>query len=547
MIFGDIPVGEAEGAILAHSLKLGANTFRKGRVLTADDVAALGRAGVAHVIAACLEADDVHEDKAAARLAGAIMGEGLSASAAFTGRVNLIAETRGVLAVDRARLDTVNLVDEAIAVATLTPYDLIEPRQMAATVKIIPFAVPGDVFERCLDAARAGAPLIRVAALKPRTVGLVQTSLPGMKESLLDKTKAAVDNRLAALDCAPSNELRCSHDEAAVAEAVETLRARGAEIVLVSGASAIVDRRDVVPAGIVKAGGDIDHFGMPVDPGNLMLVGHIGETPVLGLPGCARSPKVNGFDWVLQRLIAGLPVAPEDLMRMGAGGLLKEIAARPLPRAAAVEEKPPEAPRAPRIAALVLAAGRSRRMGARNKLLATVDGKPMVARAAGQAAASKATPVIVVTGHEHEDVASALSGLAVQCVHNTDYAAGLSTSLHRGLARVPAEADGVLICLGDMPRVSAAVIDRLIAAFNPIEGRAICVPTWQGKRGNPLLFARRFFAEMQDIAGDTGARHLIGEYPELVCEVAMDEVDEGRGVLLDVDTPDALAALGPAG
>ncbi len=232
---------------------------------------------------------------------------------------------------------------------------------------------------------------------------------------------------------------------------------------------------------------------------------------------------------------------------MGAGGLLKEIAARPLPRAAAVEEKPPEAPRAPRIAALVLAAGRSRRMGARNKLLATVDGKPMVARAAGQAAASKATPVIVVTGHEPEEVASALSGLAVQCVHNKDYAAGLSTSLHRGLARVPAEADGVLICLGDMPRVSAAVIDRLIAAFNPIEGRAICVPTWQGKRGNPLLFARRFFAEMQDIAGDTGARHLIGEYPESVCEVAMDEVDEGGGVLLDVDTPDALAALGPAG
>ncbi len=546
MIFGEIPVGEAEGAILAHSLKLGANTFRKGRVLTVDDVAALGRAGVAQVIAARLEVGDVHEDKAAARLAGAIMGEGLSASAAFTGRVNLIAETRGVLVLDRARLDAVNLVDEAVTVATLTPYGLIEPRQMAATVKIIPFAVPGGVLERCLDAARAETPLIRVAALKPRTVGLVQTSLPGMKESVLDKTKAAVDDRLAALDCAPSNELRCAHGEAAVAEAIETLRARGAEIVLVSGASAIVDRRDVVPAGLVKAGGAVDHFGMPVDPGNLMLVGHIGETPVLGLPGCARSPKVNGFDWVLQRLIAGLPVAPEDLMRMGAGGLLKEIAARPLPRAEAVEEKRPEAPRAPRIAALVLAAGRSRRMGARNKLLAHVDGKPMVAHAARQAAASHAEPVIVVTGHEHEDVESALSGLAVQCVHNPDYAAGLSTSLHRGLGGVPAEADGVLVCLGDMPRVSAAVIDRLIAAFNPVEGRAICVPTWQGERGNPVLFARRFFPEMQDIAGDTGARHLIGEYPELVCEVAMDEVDEGGGVLLDVDTPDALAALGPA-
>ncbi len=548
MIFGDTPLGEAEGAILAHSVKLGSVVFKKGRRLSADDLAALDQAGVETVIAARLEPGDVHEDAAAGAIAEAILGAGLTMSAAFTGRANLVVAQRGVLVIDRARLDALNRIDEAVTLATLAPFELVEPRQLAATVKIIPFAVTGETLARCLEAAQAGAgPLVRVAALRTRPVGLVQTSLPGTKESILDKTKAAVDARLAALGCAPAAELRCRHDAAEAAAAIETLRARGAEIVLVSGASAIVDRRDVVPAGIERAGGAIDHFGMPVDPGNLLLLGHIGTTPVLGLPGCARSPKVNGFDWVLQRLIADLPVDRDAVMAMGAGGLLKEIAARPLPRAEAVEAPPVEAPRAPRIAAVVLAAGQSRRMGPENKLLAEIDGKPMVAHAVEAALASQAEPVIAVTGHERARVEAALAGLAVDCVHNPDYAQGLSTSLRRGLAALPAETDGVVVCLGDMPRVEAAAIDRLIAAFNPLEGRAICVPTWDGKRGNPVLFASRFLAEMQEIAGDVGARHLIGEYPELVAEVAMDQTGAGHGVLLDVDTPEALAALKDTG
>jgi molybdenum cofactor cytidylyltransferase len=186
-------------------------------------------------------------------------------------------------------------------------------------------------------------------------------------------------------------------------------------------------------------------------------------------------------------------------------------------------------------------------MGPDNKLLAEVAGKPMVVRAVEAARASQAEPVIVVTGHERDRVEAALAGLSTQQVHNPDYAQGLSTSLHRGLAALPAGTDGVVVCLGDMPRVEAAAIDRLIAAFDPLEGRAICVPTWDGKRGNPVLFASRFLAEMQEIAGDVGARYLIGEYPELVVEVAMDGTTAGHGVLLDVDTPEALAALKDTG
>jgi molybdenum cofactor cytidylyltransferase len=542
VIFGETPLDQAEAAILAHSLRRGAINFKKGRVLSAEDVARLAAAGVERVVAARLEPGDVHEDEAAGALAAALTGDHLTASAAFTGRCNLLVRTRGLLLVDHGRLDQLNLVDEAVTVATLPPFQPVEPRQMAATIKIIPFAVPGTVLERCLVIARRGGPLVRARPFRRRQVGLVQTHLPGMKQSLLDKTKEAVDGRLAALDCAPALERRCAHDSEAVAEAITELEAESCDILLVSGASAIVDRRDVVPAAIVAAGGAIDHFGMPVDPGNLILLGRVAERPVIGLPGCARSPKLNGFDWVLQRLVADLPIAKEDVMRMGAGGLLKEIASRPLPRARAVEAAEPAPASAPRIAALVLAAGRSTRMGAANKLLAQVDGAAMIKRVVAAVRQSQANPIIVVTGHQRAKVEAALADQEVTLVHNPDFAHGLSTSLHRGLGAVPAALDGVVVCLGDMPRIGAPVIDKLIAAFDPLEGRAICLPTWQGKRGNPVLLARRFFAEMQAISGDVGARALIGDYPELVAEVPVPE----DSVLFDVDTPEALASLKPA-
>src|SRR6185437_15712239 len=311
----------------------------------------------------------------------------------------------------------------------------------------------------------------------------------------------------------------------------------GAELVLVAGASAIVDRRDVIPAAIEQAGGTINHFGMPVDPGNLMLMGDIGGVTVLGLPGCARSPKVNGFDWVLQRLLAGLPAGPREIMRMGVGGLLADIPLRPLPRAKLAAAAAHETPHAPRVAALLLAAGQSRRMGTLNKLLIGIDGKPMVRHVAE---AVQARPIIVVTGHQREKVEAALPGLVVaRFVFNPDYAKGLSTSLKQGIAALPKGTEAVVVCLGDMPKVAAGEIDRLIAAFNPVEGRAICVPTRRGKRGNPVLLASRLFQELSNVSGDIGARDLIAAHPELVAEVEM----EGDGTLLDIDTPQALARL----
>ncbi|HUC61593.1 MAG TPA: molybdopterin-binding/glycosyltransferase family 2 protein [Alphaproteobacteria bacterium] len=543
MIFGPTPLAEAEGAVLAHSLRAGALSFKKGRRLSAADVAALRDAGLASVVAARLEPHEMGEDEAASAIAAACLGAHVSASPAFTGRCNLFAEVRGLAVIDRARVDALNLVDEAITIATLTPYEVAEAGQMAATVKIIPFAVGRSLVARATAIAREGKPLVRIAPFQTKRAGLIQTRLPGTKEATLEKTRAAIEARLEALGSRLAEERRTSHDEASLAAAIDELKGLGADPILISGASAIVDRRDVIPASIERAGGRVEHFGMPVDPGNLLLVGTLENgVPAIGLPGCARSPKFNGFDWILRRLLAEVPIAREDLARMGAGGLLAETESRGLPRAlatAAAGVGPAAMPRAPKIAALLLAAGLSRRMGKANKLLAEIDGAPMVARAADAILASKASPVLVVTGHEAERVRAALAGRALGFVHNPDYAQGLASSLKRGLASLPGDVDGALICLGDMPRIAPAGIDRLIAAFNPVEGRAICVPTYRGKRGNPVLLAKRYFSEMQRLSGDTGARPLLGQHHDMVAEVEMDD----DGVLIDVDSPDKLVKL----
>ncbi len=244
---------------------------------------------------------------------------------------------------------------------------------------------------------------------------------------------------------------------------------------------------------------------------------------------------------MLERLLARLPVDAAHIRAMGTGGLLKEIPSRPLPRAEAAprQDAPAAAAAKPRIAAVVLAGGQSRRMGVVNKLLVKVDGKAMVRHAVDTVRAAGADPVIVVTGHEAGRVREILSDLEVTFAHNPDYAEGLSTSLRTGIAAVPAACDGALVALGDMPRLTAAHVERLIDAFAPADGRAICVPTWQGKRGNPVLWARRFFAEMADLGGDVGAKHLIGDHANAVHEVDMPD----SGVLIDVDSPEALADM----
>ena len=529
MKFGPASPVDAIGGVTVHTLRQGALVLKKGTTIGAAEVEALIRAGVKEVVVVRLEDGDVSEDVAAAGIAQAVAGEGVNVERAFTGRANLFAAKAGVLVVDRAAVDRINGVDEAITFATLAAYKSVVEGEMIATVKLIPFGVEAKLRDAAVEAAHGGA--LRIAPYVVKRVGIVSTLLPGLAPKVVDKTLRVTAERLAPAGAEIIAERRVAHDETVLAASIQELLGLGAELVIVFGASAIADRRDVIPAAISSIGGAIEHFGMPVDPGNLLLIGKAGGVPVLGAPGCARSPVENGFDWVLMRLLAGLKVTRADLTGMGVGGLLMEIVTRPQPRVS------PGGDGTRNVTAIVLAAGRSTRMGGPNKLLAELGGKKLVRIVTEQALASRASGVIVVTGHQAAEVEKSLHGLKVKFVRNPDFAAGLASSVKSGIAAVPDNADGVVVCLGDMPLIDARLIDRLIDAFAPDRGNLIAVPVSDGKRGNPVLWSRRFFKELMTLDGDVGARHLIAKHSEAVAEVSV----EGHGAFLDIDTPQALA------
>ena len=541
MIFASFPLDEATGAVLAHSHRTPDRVLKKGTILDEAAIAALRTAGRMDVIAARFEPGDIAENEAAARLAAAVTGPRISAGRAGTGRVNLHADAAGLFRVDSQRLGRINRVDESLTIATLPDAAMVGPGDMLATIKVIPFAVPGPVLEQAEALAREGGAPFALHPFRRLTVGLVLSELPGLKESVLVGTIEATEARIHALGGRMLPSRRCAHTSEAIAAALQEILEEGADLLLVAGASATVDRRDVGPAGVVAAGGRIVYFGMPVDPGNLICTGEIDGKPALVLPGCARSPKLNGIDWVLRRLFAGLPVDSDALAAMGVGGLLKDTDARPLPRAKAAPK--PAAPATPTIAAVILAAGKSTRMAPWNKLLVTDQaGKPMIARVVDNVLSSSARPVIVVTGHRADDIKAALAGRPVTFVASPNYESGLSESLKAGIAAVPATARAAIVCLGDMPLVTGRLIDRLLAAHDADEGRLIAVPTHQGQLGNPILWDRKFFPDLLAMTGDGGGgRRIIRDHAELVIEIDVND----DAVLRDFDTRESLETLPP--
>jgi len=517
----------AVGAVLVHTLHAGDRVLKKGRVLDAADVAALRAAGLREVTCARLEPGDVGEDAAAAQIAAALATPAVRVEDARTGRANLFAAIDGLLDVDPGAVARVNAIDEAITLATLAPHTAVRAGDMIATVKIIPFAAPAPAVAAARDAAHDA---IALHPWRARRAGLVLTRLPDTPPRALDRATEAQRARLARCGGALVRDIRVDHDVAAVARAIAALAADGLDPILALGASAIMDRRDVIPAALERAGGTIVRLGMPVDPGNLLLLGQLGAATVIGVPGCARSEKRSGFDWVLERVCAGETVGPEDLAAMGVGGLLEEIAARPSPRRGAASTTAG-------IAAIVLAAGRATRMGS-NKLCAELDGEPIIRRVVRAAVSSSARPVIVVVGDQADRVTAALAGLDVQLVRNPDFAQGMSTSLRAGIAAAGA-ARGALIVLGDMPMITAAHLDALITAVGDAGDDAILVPTCERKRGNPVLWPQHDFAEIAALTGDVGARALLERHADRVRLVPLDD----PAILTDVDTPEALAAL----
>jgi molybdenum cofactor cytidylyltransferase len=550
--FGDYPVHDAIGVMLAHRLNIAATGLRlkKGHPLTADDIAHLQAAGVTHISGVRLGPHDIAENPAAQSIARLLGGPNTAIRPANGGRCNLHATCAGLLVLQARPIIEANQISEEIAIGTLPPWTTVRPGQVIATVKIIPCSVTQAQLAHCAE--RLNTPPMHVAPFQPRRAALIITELPSQRETRQETIVQVTRQRLEALGSRLALELHCPHDTPAIARALTAATAAGCELILINGAAGTKDRRDIVPAAIVAAGGHIERFGLPVEPGNMLLQARLAHAPVLILPGCARSRRLNGLDWILQRILAGLPPNHEEYAAMGIGGLIRNLPGH-------YPEAPPDAPDddvhdthdapnpapppttpAPRITALILAAGRSSRMNTgthpTHKLLATVDGIPLIQRAVNTALASKAASVMVVTGHQAEAIAPLIAHPRVERIHNPDYSTGLASSLRAGLAALPDHCDGVLILLADMPHLHAGHLDALIDAH--IHSHRITVPMHDGRRGNPLLWPRAYFAELQTLQGDQGARQLLACHSDDITLV--DFADPA--IFIDIDTPEDLAA-----
>lgn len=547
MIFAEFPCTDAVGVRLAHTIKLPNLLLRKGRILSVADLEALQTAGIERVTGARLDDDDRDEDTAAASIGALLRSPGIITRPPYAGRCNLYAERAGVLQLDAECIDDVNRISESITLATLPRSAYVRPKQRIATVKIIPFAVKAVVINAWHERIAGRSPL-QLSSSHQRRAALIMGVRPRTSERMLEMTVDVTRKRLAILGSVLALVLRCEHQTPRVARALQQALAAGCDPVLIMGANVTKDRGDVVPVAITACGGTIDHFGMPVEPGNMLLLGRVGSVPVINLPGCARSLRHNGIDIVLQRLLCNLSLTPADVMGLGVGGLLHGHAdsdaaeTEPMESAASALKTMPIAaaaePTLPRVAALVLAAGRSSRMGERNKLLCAVDGMPLVLHAANAACGSAAVQVMVVTGYQSERIESTLQDLPVSFTHNPAYASGMASSLRCGIRALPRDIDAVIVLLADMPRIRAQDIDRMIHAFDPASP-AVLVPEHGGRRGNPVLWPRHHFEEMSALSGDVGARSLIERHAREVRSLAFDST----AIFLDIDTPEALQQL----
>lgn len=523
MKFGPVPTAHAIGHTLAHSLSQDGFRLPKGHKLTSADAFKLTTLGITSVTVAQLDSHDIDENTAAAQLTASVTDENIRITDPFSGRVNLIAKVGGILRVSSAQIAAFNEIDEAITIATLPDYARVHDGTLLATIKIIPYAAAQNSVMQAVETLQTGT--FTLHPLRLKTARLILTETPNFKPSLLAKGEASVRARTTALGLDLQSVETVAHTQTAVANALQNA---SADITLILGASATSDRQDVAPAALVSAGGTLTRFGMPVDPGNLLFFGDLNGNPVVGLPGCARAPALNGTDWVLERLCAKLSVTSQDIAAMGVGGLLKEVPARPQPR-----RSQPIQTGKPHI--LLLAAGKSSRMRGENKLLRQIDGTPLVVRTAKRLAQSNAGGMTIVINPETVGLAEAVQGQGDQIITANDADTGLAASLRAGINALPKTATAVIIALADMPDVTPQDIDALMSAYDPTNGALIVAPTApNGKRGNPVLFDRRYFEPLASLSGDTGAKALIE------AEVsALRLVPRGAGVLVDLDTPEA--------
>jgi len=528
----ELPTKETIGLILAHSCRLKNQKISKGTLLDSKIVNSLINEKVSQILCAIPNESDLHENEAANLIANAIDKKKAFSDIASTGRVNFKSSSLGIVRYDRSIIKELNLIDESIAFSIVQHNQLLAPNDLIATLKIIPFFVSKSSVESAVKLIRR-SPLFQFHDLKQKKCSLLQTRFNWQKPGIFNATANVTKHRLKNLNCSISEDRLINHNQAEISKCIRDHVSEGTEILLISGASAIIDRTDDIPKAILQEGGEIFQYGLAVDPGNLLLIGKISNMTIIGMPGCARSPKLNGLDWVLQLLLAEIKIDKEELAEMGAGGLLMEIASRPLPRS--LNKK---ISKSRKLFGALLAGGNSRRMGKDNKLLLEIEGIPLVRKIVLEMLKSNLDGYQVVLGYEADKVAEVLKDLPIQFLVNPLWENGQASSLKTAVENLDTEVSDLLVMLADLPGVTSEHINFLIEnhSEDKSSNNIITVPCYKGQRGNPVIWGEAFFPDLVKLEGDTGGRVLFPHHP-----AAMNLVEVHTDcVITDTNTPQEL-------
>ena len=497
MKFGTCPANEGLGHILAHSVNTGSKRVKKGKILNQNDIKLFQKAGIQEIMVARLEEDDLGEDEAAALLGQKISNvePSLFVSSPFTGRVNIYASQKGLLEFDSERITAFNLVDDAITLATLPNLARVEKNQLIGTIKIIPYGVAKT---KVLEASALLEGVVEFKKVQIKQVDLIITTPTGEKDKLADKGIEVTAARLKGLGISLEQIFIERHEASSLQESLKNTRS---PLVLVLASTATSDANDTGPLAVKLAGGKVNRVGIPVDPGNLLFIGELGSQKIIGLPGCARSPALNGADWVLERIVCGLDLLPVDFAAMGAGGLLKEIPIRRQPR-----DRRRTGPLRPNVQVILILDSREQ---CDDSQLAGI-------------LASQVDGVSIVGNLAMEDVVKYRNRENIRLV-KIEGKPRKSHLVQEAMTSIPRKADAVIFVNASNVELTPVQINRLISAFSPEDGREIC--KFIGKfapLGPPILFGRRFFENLRALESGLRPNDLLMEGKDYLVELELD-------------------------
>lgn len=524
---------ESQGYILFHSVFINKGRIRKGKIINANDIKLMSASGIEELYVGSMEKGEIDENSASRIIGQAILSDNFSMSPTFSGKTNITSKYDGLFEIKENNVRKLNEISSNIAISSLNNHDIVYRGDHVLSVKSISYAIKYSDVNNIVSFL-SNENLINLKEFKPLKFGIIYSHSINEKNTLIAKTKKSIETRIRDYNSSIMFECTTNHDFNSLKESIKKLSLMDLDVVLLFLSSSVSDYNDIVPQIIIQLGGKITSFGMPVDPGNLTLSATLGKTNLIAAAGSARSDALNGLDWHLNCLHAGVVVNEKMVNSLGVGGLLKDIdfAIKRKKISKTIMTKKAN------IAAVVLSAGQSKRMGEKNKLLLKVNGKSIIKNYIDNITKSNISEVIVVTGHESEDIMLELKNYNLKFVFNEKYKDGLSTSLRAGIKSLGKKIDAVMICLPDMPLIGIYEINKLIEFYNPSIGNEICIATSNQQRGNPVLWDKSYFNELMNIKGDKGGRDLLSNFLDKSVEV-----DLGEAVAFDIDTNGSYALV----